>query len=185
MQEVVALQQLVGELGERHALLELAVEAALDAVLGHHVVHGDALADVACEVEEGEVLHPVVVVDELGGIGRIAVEVEEARQLLADAGHVVAQRGLVQQVALLALAAGVANHAGGAAQQGDGLVAAALQMAQHHDATEVADMETVGSGVDAHVGRHLFFLKEFFGARHHLVDHAAPCEFLYEIHLFI
>ena len=129
-------------------------------------------------------VHIAIVVDEFGGIGRIAVEVEEARQLLADASHVVAQGSFVQQITLLALAAGVANHARGTAQEGDGLMAATLQMAQHHDATEVTDMETVGRRVDAHVGRHLFFLKEFFGAWHHLVYHATPCEFLYEIHLY-
>ena len=140
MEEIVALQELVGELGERHTLLKLAVEAALDAVLGHHVVDCDALADVAGEIEEGEVLHPVVVIDQFCGVGRITVEVEEARELLAYAGDVVTQRGFVEQVALLALARGVADHAGGSAQQGDGLVAATLQVAQHHHAAQVADM---------------------------------------------
>ena len=152
------MQELVGELGERHAVLELSVEAALDAVLRHHVIDGDALADFACEVEEGEVLHPVVVVDELSAVGCVALEVEEVCQLLLDALHVVAQRFFVQQVALLTLSAGVANHAGSSAHEGDGLVATALQVSQHHHTAEVSDVQAVCRRVNADVGRDLFFL---------------------------
>ena len=157
VEEVVALQQLIGELGERHAVLELTVEAALDAVLRHHVIDGDALADFASEVEEGEVLHPVVVVDQLSAVGCVAFEVEEVCQLLLDALHVVAQGFLVQQVALLAFSAGVAYHAGCSADECDGFVAAALQVTQHHHTAEVADVQAVGRRVDADVGRYLFF----------------------------
>jgi len=78
VQEVVALQELVGEFCERHAFGKFTVEATLHAVFRHHVVDGDALADFAGEIEEGEILHPVVVVHQFGGVGRIAVEVEEA-----------------------------------------------------------------------------------------------------------
>ena len=76
-EEVVALQQLVGELSEAEAVAGGAVEALLHAVLGHHVVDGDVLAHLACEVEEGEVLHPVVVVHHLGGVGLLRLEVQE------------------------------------------------------------------------------------------------------------
>ena len=67
--KIVSLQQLVGELGERHTLAELAVEALLDAVFGHHIVDGDEFADVSREIKEGVVLHPVVVIDQFGGVG--------------------------------------------------------------------------------------------------------------------
>ena len=98
-------------------------------------------ADIADELQEGELAHPVVVVDQQGGVGFLAVEVEELAQLFFDALLVVAQRGFIQQVAFLAFAGGVADHAGGAAEQGDGPVAAALQVRQHHDAHQVADMQ--------------------------------------------
>ena len=181
--EVVALEQLVGEFGEREAVACLAVQTLLHAVLGHHVVDGDVLAYVACEGKEGEVLHPVVVVDQFGTVGGIAIEVEEACQLCFDTCHVVCQRSFVEQVALLALAGWIADHAGGTSDEGEGLVAATLQVAQHHHAAQVADMEAVGCGVDAEISCYLFFCEEFLSARHHLVDHAAPCKFFYEIHL--
>ena len=141
VKKVVALEQLVGELGERQAVARRSVEALLHALLSHHVVDGDVLADIAYEVEELIVLHPVVVVDELGLVGLIAVEVEEARYLLLDGFLVVVEGVAVEQVALEALARGVANHARGAADEQEGLVAAALQVTQHHDAAKVADME--------------------------------------------
>ena len=167
VQEVVALEQLIGELGERQSVAGGAVESLLHGVLGHHVVHGDVLAHLTGEVEEGEVLHPVVVVHQLGTvigppygprggfyrfIGRdyrvplggrkgSLPEVEELGHLGLDALLVVAQRLVVEQIALLALTAGVANHACGSTHEDDGLVAATLQVAQHHDATEVAYVE--------------------------------------------
>jgi hypothetical protein len=43
-------------------------------------------------------------------------------------------------------------------------------------------VQRVGCGVDTYVGRYHALVKEFFGARHHLVDHPTPFEFFYEIH---
>ena len=87
------------------------------------------LAHLAGKVEERKVLHPVVVVHHQGRILILALEVQELGHLCLDALLVVAQRLVVQQVALLRLAAGVANHACGTADQNDGPVAAALQVA--------------------------------------------------------
>ena len=183
MKEVVALQQLIGELSERHTVLGLTVETALDTVLSHHIVHGDALAYLTGKVEEGEVLHPVVVVHEFGSIGSITLEVEEMAELLLDALYIVAQCLLGEEVALLALAGGVANHTGGTAHEGKGLVTSLLKMTEHHHATEVADMERVGGGVNAYIGRHhLAFVKQFLRAGHHLMKHTAPLEFFYKVH---
>ena len=181
--EVIALQQLVGELGEREAVTSFAIETLLNAVFGHHVVDGDVLTYVAGESQEGEILHPIVVVDQFGAVGSIALEVEEVRQLSLDASNVMCERLLIEQVALLALAAGVTDHASGATDEGEGLVTAALKVTQHHDTAEVTDVQTVSRRVNPHVGRNLFFLEEFLGARHHLMDHTAPGEFFYEIHL--
>ena len=74
-QEIVALQKLVGELGEAKTIAGGTVEALLHAVLGHHVVHSDVLTHLTGKIQEGEVLHPVVVVHQLGGVGFLRVEV--------------------------------------------------------------------------------------------------------------
>ena len=101
VEEVVALQQLVGELGERQTVASRTIQALLHALLSHHVVDGDVLANLAGEVEEREILHPVVVVHHLGGIGTFGLEVEELSHLSLDALLVVTQCLVVQQVALL------------------------------------------------------------------------------------
>ena len=91
----------------------------------------------------------------------------------------------VQELPFLALHGGVADHAGGAAHECDGLVAGALQVLEHHHAHEVAYVEAVGCGVDAQVGRGHAFLEFFVGAGHVLVNHAAPGEFFYEVHIYV
>ena len=113
--KIVALKELVGELGERHTLCELAVETFLHRVLRHHIIDGDEFADVTGEIQEGVVLHPVVVVHELRGIGFVAVEIQEVLQLLADAGYVMAQCLLGEEVTLGGLAGGVSDHTRSAA----------------------------------------------------------------------
>ena len=92
---VVALQQLVGELCERHSLAALAVETLLYRVLCHHVVDGNQLAHLACEIKEGVVLHPVVVVYQFCCVLALA-KVQETLQLGLDACLVVAQSLLIQ-----------------------------------------------------------------------------------------
>ena len=98
------------------------------------------LADVADEIEEREVLHPVVVVDHDGRVGRVAVEIEEAGKLLLDALLVVAQRLGVEQVALGRLHRRVADHSRGTAYQGHRTMAAVLQVLEHHNSYEVSYM---------------------------------------------
>ena len=159
VEEVVALQELIGELGEGKAVAGLAVEALLHAVLSHHIVDRDMLADIAHEVEEAVVLHPVVVVHHLGLVGLCAVKVEEFGHLLLDALLIVIERVGVKQVALLALARRVADHAGSPAHEEEGLVAAALQVAEHHDAAQVAYVKRVGRRVGAQIGGYHFLLQ--------------------------
>ena len=149
MQEVVTLQQLIGEFRKAQAVARLAVETPFHTVLGHHVVHRDVLAYLAGEVQERVGLHPVVVVHQLGAVGGVGVEVDEARQLLLYGFLVVAQRFLVEQIAFGRFARRVAYHARGAAHQYDGFVAAALQMPEHHHAAQMAYVEAVGRRVDA------------------------------------
>ena len=101
VEEIIALEQLVGEFGEAEPVTCLAVEPLLHAVLGHHVVDGDVLAD---EVEEGKVLHPVIVVDHLGLVRIAAVEVKELAYLLLDYLLVMVKGLRIEEVALLAFA---------------------------------------------------------------------------------
>ena len=179
---VVALQELVGELGERHALgTVLAREATLHRILRHHIVDGDELADVADEVKEREVLHPIVVVDELCVVGSIALEIEELGQLLADALLVVTQHRLINQYTLLRLARRIANHTRGSTNQSVRLVSATLEVTKHHHTHQVADVQRVGGGVNTKVSRGHLLLELLFSAGHHILDHAAPSEFFYKI----
>ena len=184
MEEVIALQQLVGELREGEPIACLAVQALFHTVLGHHVVHRDMFAHLACKIEEGKVFHPVVVVDQFGGIGCIGVKVEEMRQLLFDALHVVAQHLLGEQVTLCTFSRRVTNHAGSSSHECQRFVAGALEVPEHHHGAEVSDMEGISCGVNAHVcGNHLL-VQQFFCAGHHLVEHTAPFQFFNEIHLY-
>ena len=100
VQEIVTLHQLVREFGERHAVA-FAVEAFLHGILGHHVVDCDVLANVANEVKERKLTHPVVIVNQYGGIVASLVEIKELLQLFSDTGLVVTQGVGIQQVALL------------------------------------------------------------------------------------
>ena len=62
------------------------------------------LADVTREGKEGEVFHPVVVVDELSLVRSVTVEIEEACELFFDTLHVVREGLFVKEVALLRFA---------------------------------------------------------------------------------
>ena len=61
-----------------------------------------------------------------------------------------------EQIPLLALAAGVADHAGGAADQGDRPMPGLLKAAQHHQRHQAAHVQAVGRGIEAAVERAAF-----------------------------
>ncbi len=84
IEEVVALEQLIGELCERQTITSLTIQALLHAILRHHIVYSDMLTNHTSKIEECEVLHPVVVVHQLRLVRLIAIEVEELRYLLLD-----------------------------------------------------------------------------------------------------
>ena len=110
------------------------------------------LAHVAKELQVAEAAHPVVVVHQNGRV-RSAIEIQEAAELGLHAGDVRLQGVDRQQVSLFALAAGIADHAGGPADQCDGAMAGLLKSPQHHQGDQVADVQAVGRGVEAHVER--------------------------------
>ena len=138
------------------------------------------LADVAEEIEHAHGRHPVGVVDEDGGIFR-AGEVEQVAELAHDAGDVGVDGFLGEEIALGRFAARVADHAGGAAGEDDGLVSGELEPAEHDEAEEVAELEAAAGGIEADVerdgrgaGREEFFELVAVG---HVGDEAAPFEF--------
>ena len=95
------------------------------------------------------------------------------------------QGGLVQQIPLLRLAAGVANHARGAAHQRYGTVAAPLEVFENHNTHQVSYMERIGRRVDTQIGSGHLFVQLLFGSGHHVVNHASPLKFFYKIHRLI
>ena len=67
-------------------------------------------------------------------IGCVAVEVKEMGELFANRFLVVAKCLLVDELALLRLHGGVANHTSSAANQCDGAVTSTLEVLEHHNA---------------------------------------------------
>ena len=114
-------------------------------------------------------------------VGGVGVEVEETAELRFQARDIVVEGGLVQQVALLAFHRRVADHAGGAADEGEGLVAAVLEMLEYHYADEMPDVQGVRRGVDPHVSGLRAFHQFFFRSGHDILDHASPFELFYKI----
>lgn len=100
MEKVVTLEELVGKLSKGKSVARRTVETLLHALLRHHIVDSDVLTHLAGKVEEGEVLHPVVVVDHLGLVGRRAVEVKKLGCLLLDGLLIVVERLGVKEIAL-------------------------------------------------------------------------------------
>ena len=81
------------------------------------------------------------------------VEVDDPAELLLDARHVVVEHVVVEQVALLGATARVADHARGAAGQGDRTVAGILEAAQRDEPDQVADVQAVGRRIAPVVDR--------------------------------
>ncbi len=111
------------------------------------------------------------------------VEVEETLELRAHAGDVERDLFGGEQIALLRLAARIADHAGAAADDGDGRVAEPLQAREPHHGEQVAHVQARRRRVEPDVRRDPFFRERFRHAIGYLGNHAAPLEFLKQIHL--
>lgn len=187
--EVVGLEEHVAEF--RVADANLAVfHACADGFFGDHLIDGEVLADVAEEVEEADGAEPVGVVDEASGVGG-GVEVEEACELGSDGGDVGGDLVFGEELAFLGFAAGVADAAGGAAGDGDGVVAGELEAAEGDEGDETAGVETIGGGVEAAVEGDWVVEETLgepagavtgFGAAGVVVDEAAPLKFCEDVH---
>ena len=102
IKEVITLKELIGKFCKRHAISTvLTSQTTLHRILRHHIVDGDELTDITDEIEEGEFLHPVVVVDENSSIRSITVKIQELGKLLAQALLIVTKLLLVDQHTLL------------------------------------------------------------------------------------
>ena len=144
VEEVVALQHLVAELGEGDAFLR--VQAAGDRVLGEHGAQTEVLADVTQEVDDGHRGGPIVIGHETYGVRAFGVQnaADLVLQTIGPAGHHV----LRVERAFAGLAR-VADESGGAADQGDWMMARKLQVTHVDELHEVADMQRCSSGVEA------------------------------------
>ena len=58
---------------------------------------------------------------------------------------------------------------------------ATLQMAQHHDTTEVTDVERIGRGVSTEVCRNHLPLQKLFRTGHYLREHTTPFQFFNKV----
>jgi hypothetical protein len=104
------------------------------------------LAHVAEKLEVSDLPHPVGVVHH---VDALAGRLEHPANLPFHPGDVGGEFLHGEQVPLLAAAAGVADHAGGAADEGHRLVAGGRHAAEQHQRHEVPDVEAVGRGVEA------------------------------------
>ena len=98
------------------------------------------LAYFAREIEEREVLHPVVVVDHFCGVRSVRIEIEETGQLFFYSVLVVAQGSFVQKITLVGFSRRVADHSGGSAYEHERLMPAFLKVLEHHYRHQMADM---------------------------------------------
>ena len=149
--EIIRLQEHVAKFGVAHAGIA-PLQAGLHRILGEHHIHGKMLAHVAKEFQEAETAHPIVVVHQLGRT-RFTVEVEKSPQLLLQGGNIGAEDLDVQQVAFFALAAGVADHAGRPAHEGQWPMPRLLKSPQQHHRHEVPHVHAVRRGIKANINR--------------------------------
>ena len=80
-----------------------------------------------------------------------SVEVEQPGHLVALALQVLADLLLREQRSLAPLAARIADQAGAAAHQHDGLVAGELEMPEQHDRHEIAELQAGRGRIEAAV----------------------------------
>ena len=145
--EIIGLQEHVAELGVANAIVAI-LHAGADRLLGHHGIDREVLTHVAQELEVGDGPEPIKIVHQTRRIAR-GVEVEEPGQLLLDRGDVVLQHVRGQQVALRGTTAGITNHAGRSAGQGQGYMPSLLESAQAQKRHQIADMQGIGRRIKA------------------------------------
>ena len=178
--EVIALHDHVVELQEAQTLFH-----ALFVALGaQHVVHGEARADFAQELNVVERLEPLGVVKH----ERLAVrEVDEALHLALEALGIVLDGFLGEHLAHIRAAGRIADEGRAIADEGNGLVARHLQTLHEAQGHEVADVQRICRAVKADVKRGFAVVDHVFDLVlvRHLRDQAAGDQFIIQCHRFL
>ena len=117
------------------------------------------LADVAQEGDVFQRIEPFGIVEH-DRVRRAVPEGQEAFEDPLDGGDIGLDPVLGEQLARLVLEAGVADLAGAAAHQHDGLVPSLLQSAQQHDLHQAADVERRRGRIEADIARHDLLRRE-------------------------
>ena len=148
--EVVGLEQLVRELGERDTLVALD-EAPPHGFAGDHLIDREVLADIPQEGNELELPEPIMVVQQEATAW--LVQIEHPGQLAPDAGEVGSDSSLVQQLSLVVTTRRIADAPGTAAGECDRAMAGSLQPGHRHHAHQVTDVQGRARGVETDVIR--------------------------------
>ena len=149
LHEIVGLQEHVGELGVRDPVT---VQTTLDRVTPEHGVEREVLADVAEELDGGQVTGPLHVVDHPrahGPLGEVHEELELTGDALGPLGHGV--RGVHGALPDLA---GVADHPCRSPGQHDRPVPGQLEPPQGEKRDQVTCVQARTGGIEAAVQRH-------------------------------
>ena len=144
MVEVVGLHDHVVEFQERKTLFH----ALLIALGAQHIVHREARAHLAQQLNIVEIQQPVGVIDH---DGLALAEVDEALHLALEALCVVVNILLGEHLAHIRAARGVADHGRAAADERDGLVARHLEALHQRQCHKVAGRQAVGRAVKADI----------------------------------
>jgi hypothetical protein len=96
---------------------------------------------------------PSLAIVDQDGVGGAIAESEIAREHLLERQRIATDVIVGQQRAARVTKARIANTRRGPAHQHDGLMTRPLQPTQRHDGQEMPDMQAVGGGVEARIGR--------------------------------
>ena len=152
-QEIVGLQQLVAELGERNSAVP--TEPALHGLAAHHRVDRKVLADIAQKIQQVGLAQPVGIVDHPGRV-RTRLEIEKRLQLKANRLDILVDLVDSHQLTLFGAERRVADHPGPAPDKRNRRVPVALQADQPHDRHKTANVKTACRGVKTVVAGHFF-----------------------------
>ena len=177
--EVVALHDHVVELQEAQTLLH----ALLVALGAEHVVHGEAAAHLAQQLDVVQRLQPLGVIQhQCLAVG----EVDELLHLTLEALRVVLDGLLSEHLTHIGAPGGVADQGRAVADEGDGLVARHLQTLHQAQSHKVTHVQGVRRAVKADVKRGLAVvdhLADLFLVGD-LCDQTAGHQFLVNTHSF-
>ena len=136
MQEVVALQHLIAELGEGNALFR--IQSTGDGVFGKHGAQTEVLADVTQEVDDVHGGSPIVIGHETNRVAAFHFEnaADLRLQTLGPTSHDILR---IQRA--FARLARIADQTGGAADQSNRMMTRSLKMAHIDQLHQIADMQ--------------------------------------------